>query len=217
MSRYKGDHSTYILPVTAVTSTNIEANLGGGVTGTFDIEVFYDNTPLNKQNNFYFEYRIAIRDIQYPGAGSKYGGQTVIITGDNFSDKDVFDNNIFFHKRYTDAVGRIHDINEQCLVVDRGNDNSKEEIVCKAPALPDVVENSPTGFDVIIQGRLIEESICRMPENCHLNNPPTCSCKYDYAAVSPKVVVVEEANAATIASGDTAISIAATNIPVGSV
>ena len=69
----------------------------GGKVGKYDIFVVHSEDGTSKINkNLYIEYKITLTSI-YPTYGSVYGGNSLTLNGENFSE-DNLENDVFLVK-----------------------------------------------------------------------------------------------------------------------
>lgn len=148
---FKNGSIAYELFVTACSDTQITATLSGGKVGNYTVRVVKKDIG-NSIGDLPFKYIIELSSIS-PTKGSKYGGQILTINGSHFS-SILSDNAVYFEQPLTDTFLR-------CLLITVSN----TQLMCKTP----VMDPKVTGpLAVVVEGRLIESSVC------------TGTCVYEY-------------------------------------
>lgn len=129
--------------------------LGGGHVGKYAVRLFRINkgTSIPEPSNANsFSYYIKVINVT-PKIGSRLGGTELTITGENFCDGNIKDNNIFLEFD--------RDNNVMCTVISA----TKTEIKCLTPP-----ENpkftSEALLTVTVQGKLVETAECANASDC---------------------------------------------------
>lgn len=134
----------YELSITSISSTSINCILGGGKSGVYDV-IVKDSTKGSSipDANSRFSYKIVITSLS-SSSGHIGGGYNLTITGNNFA-PSAGTNNVF--------IGTAK--NSICKVLT----STDTQIVCRVPRMMDDY-TAGTALDVVVTGRIIEESVC---------------------------------------------------------
>lgn len=127
-----------------MTSTSIQCILGGGKSGAYDVVVQDSANGLSTPNgNSRFSYKITVTSLSIT-SGQKGGGYNLTVTGTNFA-TSTGTNNVFIG----DAKNSI------CKVLS----STATTIICQVPRM---MSDYTTGqaLNVVVTGRIIEESVC---------------------------------------------------------
>ena len=161
---YQDGVEKYELTATSVTSTSISCILGGGKSGDYVVIVKNLNVGSSVPDaNSQFSYKIYVDSIS-PVSGHQGGGYNITITGRNFAPASG-SSNVF--------VGTA--MNSYCEITAI----TETSITCTVPRMKDEY-NVEDQLDVVVTGRIIEESECA----------GTCNFKF-VSAGTPTVTTTE--------------------------
>lgn len=189
---------SYELTVVTVTTTQIECILGGGKTGNYSVVVL--DSTLGESTvtiSSSFSYELIVDSIS-PISGGLGGGYDITITGRNFGPADS----------HTVFVGTAE--NMVCTM----KSATATTIVCTVPRI-DSTYTPGSAVNVVVTGRLLEESICKgncgFTYNAAVTNNVTVPSTLEYFNGQSVTITGSNLSGATVKVGTTSVTLTSAN------